>query len=250
MSLKDDILNTIDDPKAFTNKVSSLVHMPTSVVKSLTEPLGLKDYMNLAKAIDEEDPESAKRILMSGYKNLDEESREKLNEIVPALAMAAGTAVRTAGAQVAKGVGAVARGIGAAARSLGKGAVKKTSKGSTRSMNTKSIANVVQKNTPSTANTSGNTTVKTQPSRTTTSTQSTTSTQPTTGTSTTGSTTKGNTTKGTTGTNKSSSNNNKLSNKELKNIDKETAKSIKKLQNDPQFAQIVKFADLVAKNKK
>ena len=43
MSLKDDILNTIDDPKAFTNQVSKLVHMPTSVVKSLTEPLGLRD---------------------------------------------------------------------------------------------------------------------------------------------------------------------------------------------------------------
>ena len=42
MSLKDDILNTIDDPKAFTNQVSKLVHMPTSVVKSLTEPLGLR----------------------------------------------------------------------------------------------------------------------------------------------------------------------------------------------------------------
>ena len=29
MSLKDDILNTIDDPKAFTNQVSKLVHLPT-----------------------------------------------------------------------------------------------------------------------------------------------------------------------------------------------------------------------------
>ena len=35
MSLKDDILNQLDDPKAFTNQVSRLVHLPTNVVKSL-----------------------------------------------------------------------------------------------------------------------------------------------------------------------------------------------------------------------
>ena len=69
MSLKDDILNRIDDPKAFTNQISKLVHLPTSVVKSLTEPLGLKDYMNLAKAVDEQDPESAKEILHSCRNN-------------------------------------------------------------------------------------------------------------------------------------------------------------------------------------
>ena len=80
MSLKDDILNTIDDPKAFTNQVSKLVHMPTSVVKSLTEPLGLRDYMNLAKAVDEEDPESAKEILLSGYEQLDDVVKSILDE--------------------------------------------------------------------------------------------------------------------------------------------------------------------------
>ena len=80
MSLKDDILNTIDDPKAFTNQVSKLVHMPTSVVKSLTEPLGLKDYMNLAKAVDEEDPESAKEILQSGFDQLDDVAKTLLDE--------------------------------------------------------------------------------------------------------------------------------------------------------------------------
>ena len=80
MSLKDDIINGIDDPKTFTNQVSKLVHMPTSVVKSLTEPLGLRDYMNLAKAVDEEDPESAKEILMSGYEQLDDVVKSILDE--------------------------------------------------------------------------------------------------------------------------------------------------------------------------
>ena len=163
MSLKDDILNTIDDPKAFTNQVSKLVHMPTSVVKSLTEPLGLRDYMNLAKAVDEEDPESAKSILLSGYDQLDDVVKQILDEY--------------------------------------------TSK-------------TVTKNTASAGNTQGNT--NTQP-KTTQSTQSTQDTQ------------------------KTSSG---QADKMIKNVDKEISGSIKKLQKDPEFAKIVQFADIIAKNKK
>ena len=254
MSLKDDILNQLDDPKAFTNKVSKLVHLPTSVVKSLTEPLGLKDYMNLAKAVDEQDPESAKHILMSGYESLDEDTQKYLNEnpfIIPALG-----ALATRG-----GMGAIGRVAGrVAARTLGKAAgmaavgaigkaTKTTSKGSTRPTNTKSVASATQKNTPSRANTSGNTSIKTQPNISTTSSTPSIGMQPTistTGTTKTGST-KGTT--GTKGTNKGS-NNAKLNKDTLKNIDKEVANSIKKLQNNPEFAKIVQFADIVAKNKK
>jgi hypothetical protein len=170
MSLKDDILNTIDDPKAFTNKVSNLVHMPTNVVKSLTEPLGLKDYMNLAKAVDEEDPESAKRILLSGYNQLDDAVKIVLDEY--------------------------------------------TSKTSTRS-----------KNVASAGNTDGNTTIKSKTSQ---------GTQPTKDTQTTQDTQK-------TATDQAKT--------MVKNVDKEVSKSIKKLQNDPEFAKIIKFADIVAKNK-
>jgi hypothetical protein len=36
----------------------------------------------------------------------------------------------------------------------------------------------------------------------------------------------------------------------MKDVDKKIAGSIKKLQNDPEFANIIKFADIVAKNKK
>ena len=35
-----------------------------------------------------------------------------------------------------------------------------------------------------------------------------------------------------------------------KDVDKEISGSIKKLQKDPEFAKIIKFADIVAKNKK
>ena len=35
-----------------------------------------------------------------------------------------------------------------------------------------------------------------------------------------------------------------------KGVDKAVASSIQKLQKDPEFAKIIKFADLVAKNKK
>ena len=81
MSIKDDIINGLDRSTEFTDKVSKLVHMPTSVVKSLTEPLGLKDYMNLAKAVDEEDPESAKKILLDiGYPQLDDIAKKVLGE--------------------------------------------------------------------------------------------------------------------------------------------------------------------------
>lgn len=166
MSLKDDILNTIDDPKAFTNQVSKLVHMPTSVIKSLTEPLGLKDYMSLAKAVDEEDPESAKEILQSGYEQLDDVVKMLLDEY--------------------------------------------TSK-------------TVAKNTASAGNTQGNTTIKTQDTEKTKPTQSTQDTQ------------------GTAST---------QADKMQKDVDKEISGSIKKLQNDPEFAKIIKFADIVAKNKK
>ena len=166
MSLKDDILNTMDDPKAFTNQVSKLVHMPTSVVKSLTEPLGLRDYMNLAKAVDEEDPESAKEILQSGFDQLDDVAKTLLDEY--------------------------------------------TSK-------------TVSKNTASAGNTRGNT--DTAPKTT----QGTQNTQKTQGT-------------------QSTSNDQAKDMK--KNVDKEVSKSIKKLQNNPEFAKIVKFADIVAKNKK
>lgn len=166
MSLKDDILNTMDDPKAFTNQVSKLVHLPTSVVKSLTEPLGLKDYMNLAKAVDEQDPESAKEILQSGFDQLDDVAKTLLDEY--------------------------------------------TSK-------------TVSKNTASAGNTRGNT--DTQPKTT----QGTQDTQKTQGTQ---------------------STSNDQTKDMMKNVDKEVSKSIKKLQNDPEFAKIVKFADIVAKNKK
>ena len=171
MSLKDDILNTIDDPKAFTNQVSKLVHLPTNVVKSLTEPLGLRDYMNLAKAVDEEDPESAKEILQSGFDQLDDVAKTLLDEY--------------------------------------------TSKASTSS-----------KNIPSAGNTDGNTSTKpeptqgTQPTKTTQTTQDTQGSEPT------------------------------QANKMQKDVDKEVAGSIKKLQKDPEFAKIIKFADIVAKNKK
>jgi|TARA_B100001094_G_C18182598_1_gene801812 hypothetical protein len=81
MSIKDDIINGLDRSTEFTDKVSKLVHMPTSVVKSLTEPLGLKDYMNLAKAVDEEDPESAKKILLDiGFPQLDDVAKKVLGE--------------------------------------------------------------------------------------------------------------------------------------------------------------------------
>ena len=169
MSLKDDILNTMDDPKAFTNQVSKLVHMPTSVVKSLTEPLGLKDYMNLAKAVDEQDPESAKEILQSGFEQLDDVAKTLLDEY--------------------------------------------TSK-------------TVSKNTASAGNIQGNT--DTAPKTT----QGTQDTQKTQGTQDTQSTSKD------------------QAKDMMKNVDKEVSNSIKKLQNNPEFAKIVKFADIVAKNKK
>lgn len=169
MSLKDDILNTIDDPKAFTNQVSKLVHLPTSVVKSLTEPLGLKGYMSLAKAVDEEDPESAKRILLSGYDQLDDVVKQILDEY--------------------------------------------TSK-------------TVAKNTASAGNTQGNTNTEPKSTQSTQGTQSTQSTQD---------------------TQKTSSG---QADKMIKNVDKEISGSIKKLQKDPEFAKIVQFADIIAKNKK
>ena len=173
-SIKDDILNRMDNPGEFTDQVSKLVHMPTSVVKSLTEPLGLKDYMNLAKAVDEEDPESAKEILQSGFDQLDDIAKTLLDEY--------------------------------------------TSKASTSS-----------KNTASAGNTGGNTTIKP------TTTQSTQSTQDTQG------------TKDTQDTQGSAST---QADKMQKDVDKEVAGSIKKLQKDPEFAKIIKFADIVAKNKK
>jgi hypothetical protein len=169
MSLKDDILNTMDDPKAFTNQISKLVHMPTRVIKSLTEPLGLKDYMNLAKAVDEQDPESAKKILQSGFEQLDDVAKTLLDEY--------------------------------------------TSK-------------TVSKNTASAGNTRGNT--DTAPKTT----QGTQDTQKTQGTQDTQSTSKD------------------QAKDMMKNVDKEVSNSIKKLQNNPEFAKIVKFADIVAKNKK
>ena len=171
MSLKDDILNTMDDPKAFTNQVSKLVHMPTSVVKSLTEPLGLRDYMNLAKAVDEQDPESAKEILQSGFDQLDDVAKTLLDEY--------------------------------------------TSKASTSS-----------KNIPSAGNTDGNTSTKPEPTQGTQPTKTTQTTQDTQGSAST------------------------QANKMQKDVDKEVAGSIKKLQKDPEFAKIIKFADIVAKNKK
>ena len=170
MSLKDDILNTIDDPKAFTNQVSKLVHMPTSIVKSLTEPLGLKDYMNLAKAVDEQDPESAKEILLSKYEQLDDATQGLLDEY--------------------------------------------TSK-------------TVAKNTASAGNIKGNTAVA---PKTTTGTEK---------------------TQGTQATQQTSTNQAKDQAKDMmKNVDKEISGSIKKLQKDPEFAKIVQFADVIAKNKK
>tara|TARA_B100001094_G_scaffold60035_1_gene55540 strand:- start:23313 stop:23834 length:522 start_codon:yes stop_codon:yes gene_type:complete len=173
MSLKDDILNTIDDPKAFTNQVSNLVHMPTSVVKSLTEPLGLRDYMNLAKAVDEEDPESAKQILQSGFDRLDDDTKTLLDEYSVADAFKQGYKSKT-----------------------------------------------VSKNTASAGNIQGNT-----------------STEP--------KSTQG--TQGTQGTKQASKD---QAQDMMKNVDKEISGSIKKLQNDPEFAKIIKFADIVAKNKK
>tara|TARA_B100001057_G_scaffold364173_1_gene366950 strand:- start:2056 stop:2586 length:531 start_codon:yes stop_codon:yes gene_type:complete len=176
MSLKDDILNKIDDPKAFTNQVSKLVHLPTNLVKSLTEPLGLKDYMNLAKAVDEQDPESAKEILQSGYNRLDDIAQQLVDE-------------------------------NSIAQAFKQGYTSKT----------------VSKNTASAGNIKGNT-----------------STEP-------------KSTQGTQGT--QSTQDTKQASKDtaqnmMKNVDKEISGSIKKLQNDPEFAKIIKFADIVAKNKK
>ena len=171
MSLKDDILNTIDDPKAFTNQISKLVHLPTSVVKSLTEPLGLKDYMNLAKAVDEEDPESAKEILQSGYDQLDDVVKTLLDEY--------------------------------------------TSKASTSG-----------KNVASAGNTDGNTTIKPNTTQPTQSTQDTQGTKDTQGSAST------------------------QADKMQKDVDKEISGSKIKLQKDPELAKIIKFADIVAKNKK
>jgi len=170
MSLKDDILNTMDDPKAFTNQVSKLVHMPTSVVKSLTEPLGLKDYMNLAKAVDEQDPESAKEILQSGFDQLDDITQQLIDEVNVSQAFKQGYTSKT-----------------------------------------------VSKNTASAGNIKGNTTVEPK------------------------------STQGTQGTQSTS---NDQAKDMMKNVDKEVSNSIKKLQNNPEFAKIVKFADIVAKNKK
>ena len=170
MSLKDDILNQLDDPKAFTNQVSKLVHLPTSVVKSLTEPLGLKDYMNLAKAVDEEDPESAKEILQSGYNQLDDISRQIIDEVNVTQAFKQGYTSKT-----------------------------------------------VSKNTASAGNIKGNTSTEPNP------------------------------TQGTQGTQQSSKD---QAQQMMKDVNKEISGSIKKLQNDPEFAKIVKFADIVAKNKK
>ena len=174
MSLKDDIINGIDDPKAFTNQVSKLVHMPTSVVKSLTEPLGLRDYMNLAKAVDEEDPESAKEILMSGYEQLDDVVKSILDEYTSST----------------------------------------------------SVSSTKAKNVPSAGNTSGNTTIEPQSSQGTQPTQTSKPTQDTQGSAST------------------------QADKMQKDVDKEISGSIKKLQKDPEFAKIIKFADIVAKNKK
>tara|TARA_Y100000590_G_scaffold459779_1_gene617671 strand:- start:1085 stop:1540 length:456 start_codon:yes stop_codon:yes gene_type:complete len=81
MSLKDDIINGLDKSTEFTDRLSKLVHLPRSVVKSLTEPLGLKDYMSLSKAVDEEDPESAKKILLDvGFSKLDNTTQKLLSE--------------------------------------------------------------------------------------------------------------------------------------------------------------------------
>ena len=70
-SISDDIINGLDKSTDFTDKLSKLVHLPTNKIKSLTEPLGLKDYMSLTKAVDEEDPEGARRILLTGFNKLD-----------------------------------------------------------------------------------------------------------------------------------------------------------------------------------
>ena len=92
-----------------------------------------------------------------------------------------------------------------------------------------SKASTSSKNTASAGNTDGNTTIKP------TTTQSTQSTQDTQG------------TKDTQDTQGSAST---QADKMQKDVDKEVAGSIKKLQKDPEFAKIIKFADIVAKNKK
>jgi hypothetical protein len=79
-SISDDIINGLDKSTDFTAKLSKLLHIPSNRIKSLTEPLGLKDYMNLSKAVDEEDPESAKRILLTGYTKLDDISKKLISE--------------------------------------------------------------------------------------------------------------------------------------------------------------------------
>ena len=82
------------------------------------------------------------------------------------------------------------------------------------------------KNVPSAGNTSGNTTIEPK---------STQGTQPT------------QTSKPTQDTQGSAST---QADKMQKDVDKEISGSIKKLQKDPEFAKIIKFADIVAKNKK
>ena len=89
-----------------------------------------------------------------------------------------------------------------------------------------SKANTSSKNVPSAGNTGGNTTIKPTTTQPTQSTQDTQGTKDTQGSATT------------------------QADKMTKGVDKAVASSIQKLQKDPEFAKIIKFADLVAKNKK
>ena len=125
-SISDDIINGLDKSTDFTAKLSKLVHLPANKIKSLTEPLGLKDYMSLTKAVDEEDPEGARRILLTGFNKLDPDTQKlieiELKEFLPALA----AAVPAAAAIAARVGGAVAKGTAraglAATRAATKGA--------------------------------------------------------------------------------------------------------------------------------
>ena len=125
-SISDDIINGLDKSTDFTAKLSKLVHLPANKIKSLTEPLGLKDYMSLTKAVDEEDPEGARRILLTGFNKLDPAIQKlieiELKEFLPALA----AAVPAAAAIAARVGGAVAKGTAraglAATRAATKGA--------------------------------------------------------------------------------------------------------------------------------
>jgi len=222
-SISDDIINGLDKSTEFTAKLSKLVHLPANKIKSLTEPLGLKDYMSLTKAVDEEDPEGAKRILLTGFNKLDPDTQKliemQLKEFLPALA-AVPAALATA-ARVAGAVGSTAaRGAMAATRAASKGArvVGKTGKqAAKKAVMKKYISKGSEQDAPSKGNTDGDnmipidTTPDTEPADTT---------------------------------------QNPDPDRGASGFDDKVAKTMKQLTKNKDFAKIINIADFLAKNNK